>query len=29
MPAVCGGHMIADLIGIIGSFDFTLGDADR
>jgi NADH-quinone oxidoreductase subunit D len=29
MPAVCSGHMIADLIGIIGSFDFTLGDADR
>jgi len=29
MPAVCEGHMIADLIGIIGSFDFVLGDADR
>ncbi len=29
MPAVCGGHMIADLIGIIGSFDVVLGDADR
>lgn len=29
MPAVCGGHMLADLIGIIGSFDVVLGDADR
>jgi NADH-quinone oxidoreductase subunit D len=29
MPAVCDGHMIADLIGIIGSFDVVLGDADR
>ncbi len=29
MPAVSTGHMIADLIGIIGSFDVVLGDADR
>lgn len=29
MPAVCEGHMIADLIAIIGSFDFVLGDSDR
>jgi len=29
MPAVCSGHLLADLIAIIGSFDFVLGDADR
>jgi len=26
---IAPGHMIADLIGIIGSMDFVLGDSDR
>jgi len=29
IPVLCKGHMIADLIAIIGSVDFTLGDCDR
>ncbi|MEL6407503.1 MAG: NADH dehydrogenase (quinone) subunit D [Chloroflexota bacterium] len=29
MPAVSEGHMLADMVAIIGSFDVVLGDADR
>jgi NADH-quinone oxidoreductase subunit D len=29
MPAVSQGHLLADMVAIIGSFDIVLGDADR
>lgn len=29
IPMICENHMIADLIGIIGSVDIVLGDCDR
>ena len=29
MPMIAEGHMIADLIAIIGSVDIVLGDCDR
>jgi NADH-quinone oxidoreductase subunit D len=29
LPKVIEGHMIADVIAIVGSFDFVLGEADR
>lgn len=29
LPVMCEGHMIADLVGIIGSVDIVLGDCDR
>jgi NADH-quinone oxidoreductase subunit D len=29
MPSVSQGHLLADMVAIIGSFDIVLGDADR
>ena len=29
MPLLARGHFVADLVGIIGSIDIVLGDADR
>jgi NADH:ubiquinone oxidoreductase subunit D len=29
MPLLTRGHFVADVVGIIGSIDIVLGDADR
>nr|HQH73702.1 NADH-quinone oxidoreductase subunit D [bacterium] len=29
LPEMCRGHMIADVVAIIGTIDLVLGDCDR